>query len=68
MRGRLVGDTKTETWDLSYQNDRVIAKAMTGENLIRVYTGTFRNNLLELTENVETSSLSLGDKRKRPAA
>lgn len=51
--GSAVGDTKTETWQLSYQNDRVIAKAMTGENLTRIYTGTFQNNLLELTENVE---------------
>lgn len=53
--GSAVGDTKTETWEISYQNQRVIAKAMTGENLIRVYTGTYQNNLLELTENVELS-------------
>jgi hypothetical protein len=54
--GSAVGDTKTETWEISYQNQRVIAKAMTGENLARIYTGTYNNNLLELTENVETSS------------
>jgi hypothetical protein len=53
--GSAVGDTKTETWELSYQNERVIAKAMTGENLIRIYSGTYQNNLLELTENVELS-------------
>ncbi|GEO03034.1 hypothetical protein AAE02nite_06980 [Adhaeribacter aerolatus] len=51
--GSAVGDTKTETWDLSYQGNQVIAKAMTGENLTRIYTGAYHNNLLELTENVE---------------
>jgi hypothetical protein len=54
--GSAVGDTRTETWDLSYDNERVIAKAMTDGNLIRIYTGTYRNNLLELTENVELSN------------
>ncbi|KAA5543968.1 hypothetical protein [Adhaeribacter rhizoryzae] len=56
--GSAVGDTKTETWELSYQNNLVIAKAMTGENLARIYTGTYHNNLLELTENVELTAAS----------
>lgn len=51
--GSAVGDTKTEVWEISYQNEQVVAKAMSGENMFRVYTGTFRNNLLELTENVD---------------
>jgi hypothetical protein len=51
--GSAVGDTKTEAWEITYQSDRVVAKAMTGENMFRIYTGTFRNNLLELTENVD---------------
>lgn len=54
--GSAIGDTKTETWELSYQNERVIARAMAGENLVRIYTGVYKNNLLELTENVELSS------------
>jgi hypothetical protein len=54
--GSAIGDTKTETWELSYQNDRVVARAMAGENLVRIYTGVYKNNLLELTENVELSS------------
>ncbi|PIQ20508.1 MAG: hypothetical protein COW65_14525 [Cytophagales bacterium CG18_big_fil_WC_8_21_14_2_50_42_9] len=53
--GSAVGDTKTETWELTFQNDHIIARAMTGENMVRVYTGTYKNNLLELTENVELS-------------
>jgi len=54
--GSAVGDTKTETWEITYQNERVVARALTGENFVRIYTGTFKNNLLELTENVETSA------------
>jgi len=53
--GSAIGDTKTETWQLAYQDNHIIAKAMTGENMIRVYTGTYSNNTLELTENVELS-------------
>jgi hypothetical protein len=54
--GSAVGDTKTETWELSYQNGHVKAKATIGENLTRIYTGTYQNNLLELTENVEITA------------
>ena len=53
--GSAVGDTKTEAWELTYQNEHIIARAMSGENMVRVYTGTYKNNLLELTENVELS-------------
>lgn len=54
--GSAIGDTKTETWELSYQGPRVIARVMAGEGLVRIYTGSYRNNLLELTENVALSS------------
>jgi len=53
--GSAIGDSKTEIWELNYQNSQLVAQAMTGENLIRTYTGAFRNNTLELTENVEPS-------------
>jgi hypothetical protein len=54
--GSAIGDTKTETWELSYQNEQVIARAVAGGNLVRIYTGSYKNNSLELTENVELSS------------
>jgi len=53
--GSAIGDTKTENWEIYYQNNKLVARAMTGENLIRTYTGAFRNTTLELTENVEPS-------------
>ncbi|WP_026463955.1 hypothetical protein [Adhaeribacter aquaticus] len=54
--GSAIGDTKTELWEISFENDHVIARAMANENLVRIYTGTFRNNVLELTQNVEQTS------------
>jgi hypothetical protein len=54
--GSAIGDTRTETWDFSFQDGQVIAKALSGDKLIRTYSGAFRNNLLELAENVEHSS------------
>ncbi|HZF64279.1 MAG TPA: hypothetical protein VEZ55_07345 [Chitinophagaceae bacterium] len=48
--GSAVGDTKTEQWDISYQNNRVIAKAVSSDKMIRLYTGSYNGNVLELTE------------------
>ena len=48
--GSAVGDTKTEHWDLQYQDNHIIAKAMAGKNLVRVYSGMFTGNTLELEE------------------
>lgn len=56
--GSAIGDIKSETWDLAYENNQVIAKAMTDNTVVRTYTGTYSNNLLELRENVELSSNS----------
>lgn len=56
--GSAVGDTKSEVWEFSYQDNNVIAKAKSDGKLVRVYTGTYKNNLLELTDNVELSPTS----------
>ena len=42
--GSAVGDTKTEQWDVAYQGNSIIARAKTGENLVRVYTGLYTGN------------------------
>ena len=48
--GSAVGDTKTEHWQISYQEKTVIVKAISGDKLVRVYTGKLNNNnILELT-------------------
>lgn len=48
--GSAVGDTKTEQWEISYQGDSIQAKAMTGGQLLRVYSGIYTGNTLELVE------------------
>ncbi|MEJ6981266.1 hypothetical protein WG906_12435 [Pedobacter sp. P351] len=47
--GYAVGDTKTEQWNIAYQNNRVIIKAISNKKIIRTYSGFFRENSLNLT-------------------
>jgi len=49
--GSAVGDTKTEQWNISYQGNTIIAKAMANDKLVRVYTGFFTGNTVELVED-----------------
>jgi len=53
--GSAVGDTKNEQWDISYQGKTIIAKAMAGDKLVRIYTGFFTDNRVELTEDTEST-------------
>lgn len=50
--GFAVGDTKTEQWEIIYSHNTVIAKAMSGNDLVRVYAGTYSGNALELTNQL----------------
>ena len=54
--GSAVGDVKTEQWIISYQDNAIIAKAMAGDNLVRIYTGSSSGNTLQLTARLEDSS------------
>jgi hypothetical protein len=49
--GSAVGDVKNEQWDISYQGNTIIAKAMAGNQLARVYTGFYSGATVELTED-----------------
>jgi hypothetical protein len=60
--GSAVGDTKTETWELSYQGMNVIAQAKANNELVRVYTGTYNGNTLELLGEAETVAQSAATK------
>ena len=55
--GSAVGDTKTELWEITLEGNSFIAKAMSGDKLIRVYSGLFTGNTLELVAETETSSV-----------
>jgi hypothetical protein len=50
--GSAVGDTKTETWDINYENNLIVAKAMANNKLVRVYTGSYDSTNLMLSEDV----------------
>lgn len=42
--GSAVGDVKTETWEIAYQDRSLIAKAFDNKKLVRIYTGNFKEN------------------------
>lgn len=54
--GSAVGDTKNETWELAYQDNRIVARAMVNNELVRVYSGFFTGNTLELVETRENNT------------
>ena len=58
--GSAVGDTKTETWDINYENNLIIAKAMANNKLVRVYTGSYDGTNLTLSEDVANTSFGTG--------
>ena len=47
--GSAIGDTKTEQWNISYQDNHVVAKVIADKKVIRTYTGYFKENSLELS-------------------
>jgi len=55
--GSAVGDTKTEQWGISFQNNSVIAKAMSDNKLIRIYSGAYVGNSFELIAQQDTVTL-----------
>ncbi|RYZ28532.1 MAG: hypothetical protein EOO10_09230 [Chitinophagaceae bacterium] len=54
-QGSAVGDTKTESWELTYQDKNVIAKAKVNNELVRVYSGAYNGTTLELVETQNES-------------
>jgi hypothetical protein len=55
--GSAVGDVKSENWVISYEGSHVVAKAMVGDKLVRVYSGMLSGNNLELIEHRGNNSL-----------
>jgi hypothetical protein len=49
--GSAVGDTKTEQWDISYQNNFIVASSQVsqGAGEVRIYSGSYKGNTIELT-------------------
>jgi hypothetical protein len=53
--GSAVGDTRTETWQINYESNKVIAQARAGNQLVRIYSGIYTGNTLELVEDRQIS-------------
>jgi len=53
--GSAIGDTKTEQWEISLQNNRVTAKAESNNKLVRLYSGNYSGDVLELTAIQDSS-------------
>ena len=47
--GSAIGDTKSEQWDITFQDNSVIASAISNNKLVRVYTGNFFGDAIRLT-------------------
>jgi hypothetical protein len=56
--GSAVGDIRTEQWNISYESNSVIVKAMADEKLIRTYIGNPNINTIELKDQQTTDSSS----------
>ncbi|MCF0041993.1 hypothetical protein [Dyadobacter fanqingshengii] len=47
--GSAIGDSKTETWEIAYQNKGIVVNTFTGNELSRIYNGSFTQTRLEAT-------------------
>ena len=58
--GSAVGDTRTEQWNISFESNAVIVKAMADDKLIRTYIGSPNNSRLELKDQqIDSSSTKM---------
>jgi hypothetical protein len=55
--GSAVGDTKNEQWELSYQGHLLLARAMTDNKVVRVYSGVLTGNTAQLAEQKDSTLL-----------
>lgn len=56
--GSAVGDIKNEQWEFKFQNNMVIASAMSNNLLVRVYTGDYLGNTLKLAVQQDSTDAS----------
>jgi hypothetical protein len=56
--GSAVGDIKNEQWDFKFQNNMVIASAISNNRLVRIYTGDYIGNTLKLEVQQDSTDAS----------
>lgn len=55
--GSAIGDSKTERWDISMDQQNINVKAFVGKTLIRTYLGTIEGNTIKIAdENPNTTT------------
>ncbi len=60
--GSAVGDTKNEIWEFKFQDNGIIASATSNNKIVRIYSGTFINNVLRLSvqeDSTDTQSAKM---------
>ncbi|SDL12505.1 hypothetical protein SAMN04487898_11568 [Pedobacter sp. ok626] len=58
--GSAIGDTKTEQWYISYNQNTVMVRAYSGAVLLRVYVGTYMNNTLKIIDEKPNPDALIG--------
>ena len=53
--GSAVGDTRTEQWEITFQNNSIVIKAMIDNKLVRVYSGSYTSNGFELLAQTDNT-------------
>lgn len=53
--GSAIGDSKNEQWDFTFQDNSIIASAISNNKLVRVYTGNFTGDAIKLTLKKDSS-------------
>ena len=56
--GSAVGDSKNEQWDISFQDNAIIATAISNNQMVRVYTGHYFGNSIRLTVQKDSTDRS----------
>jgi hypothetical protein len=56
--GSAVGDTKSESWQIYYLDNSIVAKAISNSQFTRVYTGFYTGNTIELVEDRNGKQIS----------
>lgn len=53
--GSAVGDTKNEQWDFTFHDNAIIATAISNNQMVRVYSGTYFANSIRLSVQKDTA-------------
>lgn len=53
--GSAIGDTKNEQWDFTFHDNAIIATAISNNQMVRVYSGSYTGNSIRLSVQKDTA-------------